>query len=115
MEFIIYERVKVNQWRESMTKSDSLIVFERTSGWKFANLTFSQQNLQVLALIDGKITVADICDALKLTVADIAKDIDFLERNDLIQANTETNYDATRTFIGSSENVQVTNSSSADF
>ncbi len=98
-----------------MTNPDSLKVFERTSGWKFTELTFSPQNLKVLALIDGKITVAEICDVLNLTVADITKDIGFLERNDLIQAKIETNYDATRTFMGSSENVRVTNSSSADF
>lgn len=98
-----------------MTNPESQGVYERTNDWKFAELEFSPQNLQVLALIDGWITVAEICDALNLTVAEVAKDIHFLEKHDLIQVTTETSNGATKVFNRSSENIRLTNRSSAGF
>ena len=97
-----------------MTKPDSLKVFERTNGWKFTELTFSPQNLRVLALIDGKLRVADICDALELTDADIRKDLEFLENHNLIMVKTEMDHRASQSDLRTFANSHISNSTSAD-
>ena len=61
------------------------MVFEQTADWDFAEVTLTSRMIRTLAIVNGKTSVAQLCEALDETYADLFSDLQNLHELRLIK------------------------------
>ena len=61
------------------------MVFEQTSDWNFAEVILTARMIRTLALVNGETSVAELCEAMDETYADLFSDLQKLHELRLIK------------------------------